>query len=577
KSMKKILIFLFALFVLFPVPVFAEKISNFEVRYILSLDGVISVTEIINYDFGTLNRHGIYRYIPYIYNLDNGQKHRINISGISVKDLSGRDYKYENFNENNNIVIKIGDPNRKITGQKSYVITYQVKGGIRYLDNNDEFFWNVNGFGWDVPINNVKATVQLPTTINDSDIEIACWQGVYGSTTECESMQGGNTLVFTATELGPKENLTIDVGVPPGTFEVTDAGFMGTGLSLRAVILMVSFGFLTILMTFIFMLRHWWKFGRDPKGRGTIVVEYSPPDGLTPIEVGTLLDNRVDSKDMSAEIIYLATQGYLKIIKEKRKILGTRDYILVKLKEFSINEKSIDATLFNHIFGSVSEVKVSELKKDFYPKVRSIKGEVHNKLVSDGYFRSSSLAVVTKYIGIASGVFILGIVVLFMSSFFNIGNVISFVVITFTSMIVAGIISIFGLMMPARTEKGVLIKEHVLGFKEYMKMVESERIKFHNAPEKNPEKFEEYLPYAMVLGVEKEWAKQFEGIYKAQPGWYQDPAGGILVPLVLVNDINNFSSLATSSMFSPPSSSGSGLGGGGSSGGGFGGGGGGSW
>ncbi|MDP1845362.1 MAG: DUF2207 domain-containing protein [Candidatus Moranbacteria bacterium] len=146
--------------------------------------------------------------------------------------------------------------------------------------------------------------------------------------------------------------------------------------------------------------------------------------------------------------------------------------------------------------------------------------------------------------------------------------------------IISGIIIfIFGWLMPAVTKKGAELKENILGFKDFLSVTETDRLKFHNAPEKTPESFEKFLPYAMVLGVEKEWSKQFEGIYNQQPNWYEDSSGRMFNAMILSSIVSDFSSSATAAMSSQPSSAaggGSGFSGGGG-GGGFGGGGGGSW
>ena len=127
--------------------------------------------------------------------------------------------------------------------------------------------------------------------------------------------------------------------------------------------------------------------------------------------------------------------------------------------------------------------------------------------------------------------------------------------------------------MPKRTKKGVLTKEYILGLKQYLSVAEKDRLNFHNAPEKNPQHFEALLPYAMVLGVEKQWAKQFEGIYIDTSAWCTGFYIGSFSSRDFTNSLNSFGSQAKST-FATPSS---GAGGGGFAGGGGGGGGGGSW
>lgn len=577
--MKKIYLFLLFLAVaLFasPVRAAAESIQKFEANYDLDQNGTIQVTENITYDFGGFERHGIFRYIPYKYRLDNGGTTYLNLSGFSVTDPQGNSYRFERSKENNNIVLKIGDPNTTVTGVHVYRIAYTVKGGLKYLDTGDEFYWNVSGNAWNVDIERITAKINLPGGVDPQKIRATCYRGAYNSKQNCQQYDvSGNKVSFRDGSLGPTEGLTVVVGVPKGTFAPSNAGYLGTGIPNSIVTVLIIIGIAIPISTLIFMLLHWWRHGRDPKGRGTIIAEYSAPDGLTAIEIGTLLDGRVDNKDLSAEIIYLATRGYLKIRRDVKKgLFGKDDYTFSKLR-CGGNLKPFDEELLEGIFGSANEVKASDLKNKFYNHINSIKGDVHGALVAAGYFKESVATTIGKYLGIA---FVFGFVGYWIAyglgSLTNgLGLYIFAPSLIGSALIIAG----FGLAMPARTLKGVGVKERILGLKEYMTVAESDRIKFHNAPKKDPQKFEELLPFAMVLGVEREWAKQFEGIYNGKPAWYDDPTGRVFVPLVFVNNMHSFTAITTQNMTSMPSSSGSGFGGGGFSGGGFGGGGGGSW
>jgi uncharacterized membrane protein len=144
--------------------------------------------------------------------------------------------------------------------------------------------------------------------------------------------------------------------------------------------------------------------------------------------------------------------------------------------------------------------------------------------------------------------------------------------------VIAGILSgliiiVFGWFMPARTVRGTRELEKVLGFQEFLSRVEADRLE---RTVRTPEMFEKYLPYAMALGVEDNWAKAFEGIYTQPPSWYTGP-GGIHTfrPSTLTSNLGVMSTTAASVMASSARSSGGSGFSGGRSGGGFGGGGGG--
>jgi uncharacterized membrane protein YgcG len=329
--------------------------------------------------------------------------------------------------------------------------------------------------------------------------------------------------------------------------------------------------FLPVLIFFWLFLR-WRKFGRDAKGRGTIIPEYEAPNNLAPAEVGTLYDNRADRTDVSAQIIQLAVHGYLKIRREETgAVFKSTDYIFTKLKPADDLVKSFDKEIMNGLFEKGETVKLSDLEYEFASTMQKIIRNLYEDLTKDGYFTKNPRLIKAKYLGGGCLFFFLAI---FVGAFFGLLGVLSFI-------ISAVIIVVFAFIMPAVTKLGAETKEKILGLKLYMTVAEAARIKFHNAPEKNPERFEKLLPYAMVMKVEKEWAEQFKDIYNIKPTWYDDPSHvGMFNAAMLAGSLSHFDTVAASTLgatvSSSASSGGSGFSGGGS-GGGFGGGGGGSW
>ena len=67
------------------------------------------------------------------------------------------------------------------------------------------------------------------------------------------------------------------------------------------------------LLTFACLYLLYLKLGVDPEKDKPIVVSYEPPQGLTPAELGTLVDERADNSDIISSVIDLAVRGYLRI------------------------------------------------------------------------------------------------------------------------------------------------------------------------------------------------------------------------------------------------------------------------
>jgi len=164
----------------------AESISRFHSDISIAQSSQITVVEVISYDFGTTPRHGILRKIPYKYSNEEGKKFKLDISFISVEDENGKPYPYTTSNSGDNLTLKIGDPNKTISGAHNYYLTYTVEGAIRYFSDHDELYWNVTGNDWELPIG--LATARMRFSETTPDVSANCFTGRLG---EAESSCGG--------------------------------------------------------------------------------------------------------------------------------------------------------------------------------------------------------------------------------------------------------------------------------------------------------------------------------------------------------------------------------------------------
>jgi uncharacterized membrane protein len=329
-------------------------------------------------------------------------------------------------------------------------------------------------------------------------------------------------------------------------------------------------------LVFYLVFKTWQKRGRDPK-EGSTAVQYAPVEGASPAELGTLVDNTADLKDITATLVDLAVRGFIKIEeKTESHLFGlakSTDYIIhftgdpADTRSLKPHEQHYLSALSSLAPIGESSVKISDLQDKFYTHLPSIRSAIYDKLLSSGYYLQRPDKVKGKWaafgaLTLAVGAGLTALTVSRMSMTFAPG---AFIVATFVS---AVIVFVFAAIMPARTIAGARAREATLGFKEFLSRVESERYKKMIT---SPEMFERYLPFAMAFGVGDKWARAFQDIYREPPNWYVGGPANFNV-VSFTHSINNMSSVAASSMSSSPSSSGSG--GGGSSGGGSGGGGG---
>jgi len=555
-------------------PVYAADfvINNFTSHVTVYGDSSFTVRETIAVEF-LRPRHGIYREVPYRYRDSLGHKVETPTEVLAVTDGSEKKMPYKVSRQGDILNIRIGDPDKYVSGTQTYMISYRVENAVLFFADHDELYWNVTGNQWEAQIRNASFSVSLATANKTKEFWASCYTGKTGSTeSACTYTASDNFIEFTPTRaFSPGEGLTIAYGWDKGI--VSPPSQLSTFL--WSVNLVQNWVFIIPLLSLILMGILWYGRGRDPRVRESVTVMYGPPKygdvPLIPAEVGALVDETLDPRDITASIVGLAVKGYIKIeeTKEEGIIFDSKDYFLAKMKEPDDTLSAFEKLLMSALFtGPLPGVQVSELKNRFYKNIDLLKKAVFGDLVAKKYFTVSPEQVKKMYIGtaITVGVFCL------LALHFLFGNSVGQERVAFAGLLAA--LPVYGLarFMPAKTRSGAAAYMDVLGFEEFLNRAEKDRL----IRMKDENLFSKFLPYALALDVADNWARAFEGIYQQPPEWYSSPSGlRTFTPSGFNRSFNSTMSSLASAMFSAPRSSGSG--GGGSSGGGFGGGGGGSW
>ena len=533
-----------------------ERIRNFRSDIAIHKDGTIEIQETIVYDFAFLQKHGTYRQIPFIKKNKDGKKFRVDVTVVSIEDENGITYPYTTSQTEEALKIKIGDANKTITGIHTYVITYKESGALTYYSDHDELYWNVNGTDWTIPILSEQATVTLPELVSTNKMQVTCYTGVSGSTAaDCTfTKENGKVMVSTAQSLKNNENLTIVFGFPKGIVAQLEpkefVSFFDTFLGK----IVTSVFFLAIFLWFVvyplWIPIKWYLKGRDPAPlSGVVRAWFDPPKtkkgrDLTPVETGSLIDEQVDARDISAMIVNLAQRGHFKIVEKKKD-----DFYFVKTKELTKTKLlPFEKKLLEELFDNDTEVRLKD--KKMYSTMENVKKMIYTDLVAEGFFPENPQKIRTFYT-------VIGALALFT---FNIP-------LAFSAFL-------FGRNMVRKTNFGVEGANVAKSLKNFLSSQEKQ-LEFQA---KNQMMFEKLLPFAVAFGVEKIWAQRFKDIQLKPPDWYKgyDTTyfNSVVFAISLNSSLNSFRSAYTPTTSSSGFSSGFS---GGSSGGGGGGGGGGSW
>jgi uncharacterized membrane protein YgcG len=553
-----------------PVAAKSWRIADFSDNITVNADGSAIITERITLVFEG-QWHGIHRTIPVEYPGPNGTNYELFITVNSVTDGSGGKLKYDSSTSGASRDLKIYIPDA-VDSTRTIEIAYRVRNGTRFFNDYDEFYWNVTGNDWPVPIDHASAAVHFPDTAAGS-LRAQAFTGVYGAAGHdtTATVKGAEAEFETNSPLPMRGGMTLDVFIPKGIVKPR-----GAFTELVWFIASNPIVFLP-LVTLAVMFTLWWYKGRDPDPGESVAPMYEPPAGISPAEAGTLLDDTIHPRDITSTIVDLAVRGFITIEEKMDKglVFSHKDYVLhlIQKRQDWQGLAPHERVMLENIFvGDAPEVYLSNLKNRFYTAVPVIRQDIMSALKSKGIYMLDPESANGYSIAAAFGV----LMIFAALQFFHVADFLSSVPLLVGCVLIAALIWwLFARVMTAKTTTGARTQIAVLGFQEFMNRVDADRLKIMP-----PDTFEKFLPYAMALGVEHHWAQAFAGIVKDPPSWYAAPGGYVpgmgFNPILFSSAMHGMATDMHQTFVSAPraSSSGSGWsGGGGVSGGGFSGGG----
>lgn len=487
----------------------------------------------------------------------------VDIVVLGATDASGTALRVEEERSGGDILLRIWVPGAQ-DAERTVELRYRIEEGVTFFAEHDEFYWNVLGTTSTAPVAAMQVRVVPPE--GATGVRAIANAGAAQTTAGTVDVDVTPALINATSRipLGPGVGFTLVAGWDAGVVE-------RPGAAERAFESLVRWWSLILpLLSFGVMWKLWQRRGRDP-AMLPIVTQYDPPTELTPGEVGTLLDERADMRDITATLVDLAVQGRLRIEEvDGTKVFGMEfgeDYRFVETPPGvgARPAKRHEALLQSALFDGKTSVELSDLKNEFYRDLPGIREAMMDSLVDNGIYVSRPDR--TRALWLVAG-FVLGILLFGFLGFAGAAPLALFVVPPLSALPVI----LFGWFMPRRTVKGTRTIERLRGFREFLERVDGDRLRRMNV---DPGAFERMLPYAMAFGVERKWAEAFEGLAQQPPQWYRTRSGGTFHPALFVNDLGRMSTRTSSMMTSRPASSGSGGSGfsGGSVGGGGGGGG----
>ena len=547
-----------------------ERILEFHSDIDVRQNGWIEVTETITVRAeGSRIRSGIYRDFPTRYRDVYGNNYEVAFEPLSVL----RDDAREDFHTSklgNGIRTYFGSSNRMLaTGIHTYKFRYRANRLIGFFDEHDELYWNATGTEWAFPIDKASATVVLQF---DDDATIVSTDGFTGpmgarGKDYIARSESPASVTFESTKvLVPLEGLTIVVAWPKG-FLLPPSPVQEVAWLLTDNVNLIA-ALTGLVAMFSYFIPVWRNFGKDPE-EGLIFTRYEAPEGFSPASLRYINQMYYDSKVMTSAVVNLAVKGYLRI-------QASDDPHTLKRTDPGQNAPRLatgERELYDGLFRDGDLVILDDEYHELLGKARLAHRKSLKRDYANRYFKTNGLlsipglvigilsAVIALNVGVGPTPAVIAVIVLMIIFFF-----------------------IFAALMKRPTGMGRKVLDGMLGFKDYLEIAEKDEMNLRNPPEKTPALFEEYLPFALALGVEQQWSERFAEVFANlrgpddtayHPAWYSGPWNSRNLSSNTSSLTSNLNTAISSSVTPPGSSSGGG--GGGFSGGGGGGGGGGGW
>ncbi len=552
------------------------RVINYDVDMILDRDSenrsTLRTVETINAEFPSYDQnHGVERVFVKQYD-----GHSTSFKLESVTDENNKPLNYHWSGD----ALRIGDSDEFVHGKKTYKITYSQRDVTRYYadTNRSEFYWDVIGVDWRVPIQ--KATIKLmidKKLVASRQGDGQCYSGALGSTTQCTLTKVSDDSFETSLEnRSSYEGVTLALGFAPQTFAAYKMSLWEKLLigwaAVQTVVIAPAVGFVIWLIVKVV------RSNRRSREIGTIVPEYLPPKEIS---VTTAASLGSSTAVMSAQLLDLAVRHYIKIYEVKAKSTWSpAEYEIEILKPidgllWEEQELLRDAFGRSPAVGDRLNLKTLRSSGSYFARTSNNDKDLQKLIRGEYGLRQENTSMKRWLRKIALICAIFGFTGILMP-------LIGVAVVAF-------IASFFAWPL---TDKGLKLSRYLKGLKDYIGLAETDRIKALQSPE-GVEKiaetnadgaseagrivlYERVLPYAVLFGQEKEWNKQLGTYYEqtgTQPDWYA--SNGTFNAVAFSSGMSGISTASASANSSSSSSGGSS--GGGSSGGGGGGGGGGGW
>ncbi|MFN0072473.1 MAG: DUF2207 family protein [Chloroflexota bacterium] len=456
------------------------------------------------------------------------------ISDVSVEE-NGQVYAPNSTRDRGFTVTRTGDVLRidwtfppVTNAARTFVIRYRANGALRVYDGGDQIWWQALYADRPGPVREGAVTVHLPSDVSSDQVRL----GASPSSALREArLPDARTALLATQGLPAGTGFEIRVQIPHGLVAASPPSWQegvdrenrykeiigGPVASIVSILLAVAI----LVLGGLWLLLSWFLRGRDPRiGRSQGLLT-APPSDLPPGFVGTLVDERADVQDVLATLVDLANRDLLRLSQVPADVPQSqvKDYRIRPLVERPTGLKAYEQSVFSALSRGPEGALLSVIKQSFVAQIPLIRDQLHAEVARAGLFVADPERVRRRYRLLGIGLLIIG------AAGFAIGlamfeTVEQLVWLPFATLIPVGIGAIImASFMPSRTRRGAIEAAQWRAFGRGLAASDDQS---KGVPTKQDETstLERYLPYAIALGVDTDWANRFDRVGTPAPHWF---------------------------------------------------------
>lgn len=437
------------------------------------------------------------------------------IKMLSVTDFSGKKIKFASINDTNKhrFTFRVWDLRKVIAGKSDIVETYQIKNSLNtsFVDPSHDIFYRFLYDGYEYSSKGITATIHFPGSItknnSQSFVDLRDNNQKVIKSIPFEWIDDRTIKVEYAEEITKGQILTLYSKLPKNTLDPYVPTFQEKYADLFER-LRIVYWLLPSLGFFIICLIIWYFLGKDFKSKKTIVAEYFPPEKLSLLEIGILMNNcNINEHCLTGEIVSLVNKGHLGYMMSKD------EFFIKRLDKNDTDLHSFQKKLLNIFSTDFKPIKSYE-KIVSTEEVIQLYKSVIEKLEEDRFVLTKNQRI-RRYLMPGSIWFLISVWFLYFNvqllPLYNPDEIDIFMFkFAFSNIVPSYIIAyLFFKVMPKTTRESDEIIRAIKGYEEYLVKTD----KFPELFNQSENRITPISAYATLFGITKKWHDRLKIIF----------------------------------------------------------------